>query len=47
LSSGDPSPFFTRPISMIFASAIILMALTQLNAFGWLRNLLGHEELKE
>lgn len=47
LSSGDPSPFFTRPISMIFAVAIILMALSQLNAFGWLRKLLVHEELKE
>ena len=47
LSSGDPSPFFTRPISLIFACAIILMALTQLNAFGWLRKLLVHEELKE
>ncbi len=47
LSSGDPSPFFTRPISLIFASAIILMALTQLNAFGWLRKLLVHSELKE
>ncbi len=42
LSSGDPSPFFTRPISLVFASAIILMALTQLNAFGWLRKLLVH-----
>ena len=47
LSSGDPTPFFTRPISLIFASAIILMALSQLNAFGWLRKLLAHEELKE
>ena len=47
LSSGDPSPFFTRPISLIFAIAIILMALSQLNAFGWLRKFLVHEELKE
>jgi putative tricarboxylic transport membrane protein len=47
LSSGDPSPFFTRPISMIFAAAIILMALSQLNAFSWLRKLLVHAELKE
>ena len=47
LSSGDPSPFFTRPISMIFAAAIILMALTQLNTFAWLRKFLVHEELKE
>ena len=47
LSSGDPSPFFTRPISLIFATAIILMALSQLNAFSWLRKLLAHDELKE
>ncbi len=47
LSSGDPSPFFTRPISLIFATAIILMALSQLNAFSWLRKLLVHAELKE
>ena len=47
LSSGDPTPFFTRPISLIFATVIILMALSQLNAFGWLRKLLVHDELKE
>ncbi len=47
LSSGDPSPFLTRPISLIFATAIILMALSQLNAFGWLKKLLSHSELKE
>jgi putative tricarboxylic transport membrane protein len=47
LSSGDPSPFITRPISLIFAVAIVLMALTQLNAFGWLRKFLVHAELKE
>ena len=47
LSSGDPTPFFTRPISLIFATAIILMALSQLKAFGWLRRKLVHAELKE
>ena len=47
LSSGDPTPFFTRPISLIFAIAIILMALSQLKAFGWLKKALVHAELKE
>lgn len=47
LSSGDPTPFFTRPISLIFATAIILMALSQLKAFGWLKKALVHAELKE
>ena len=47
LSSGDPTPFFTRPISLIFAIAIILMVLSQLKAFGWLKKALVHAELKE
>ncbi len=47
LSSGDPTPFFTRPISLIFATAIILMALSQLKAFSWLKRKLVHAELKE
>lgn len=47
LSSGDPSPFFTRPISLIFSIAIILMALSQLNAFSRLKKLLVHNEFKE
>ena len=47
LSSGDPTPFFTRPISLIFATAIILMALSQLKAFSWLKRKLAHAELKE
>lgn len=47
LSSGDPTPFFTRPISLIFATAIILMALSQLKAFSWLKKALVHAELKE
>ncbi|MBP2667509.1 MAG: protein of unknown function transrane [Firmicutes bacterium] len=47
LSNGDPAPFFMRPISMIFVAAIVLLALSQLNAFGRLKKLLAHDEFKE
>ena len=47
LSNGDPSPFFMRPLSLIFVAAILLLALSQLNAFGRLRRMLIHDEFKE
>ncbi len=47
LSNGDPAPFFTRPLSILFVVAILLLALSQLNAFGRLKKLLAHDEFKE
>ena len=47
LSNGDPTPFFTRPLSIIFVVMILLLALSQLNAFSRLKKLLAHDEFKE
>jgi putative tricarboxylic transport membrane protein len=47
LSGGDPSPFFTRPLSLIFLAGILLMVLSQMNVGSYLRKLLSHDEFKE
>ena len=47
LSNGDPTPFFTRPLSLIFVAMILLLALSQLNVFSRLKKLLVHDEFKE
>lgn len=47
LSNGDPTPFFTRPLSLIFIAMILLLALSQLNAFSRLKKILAHDEFKE
>ena len=47
LSNGDPTPFFTRPLSVIFVAGILLLAFSQMNAFGRLKKLLMHDEFKE
>jgi len=47
LSNGDPTPFFTRPLSMIFVAGIVLLIMSQMNAFSRLKKLMLHDEFKE
>ena len=47
LSSGNLSPFFTRPLSLLFLSGILLLILSQMNIGRRLKKLLSHEEFKE
>jgi putative tricarboxylic transport membrane protein len=47
LSGGDPSPFFNRPLSIIFVAGICILILSQMNIGKYINKWLSHDEFKE